>query len=50
MPDFGDDAIYVWAITILGLATPVLMTGLVLLRIRLAKRRLDRLSASKDET
>ena len=47
MPDFADDAIYVWSITVLGIATPLLMGALVWLRVRLAKKRLERLQ--KDE-
>jgi len=49
MPDYGDDAVFVWAITVLGLATPLLMAGFAFLRTHLAKRKLDRLEASKDE-
>ncbi|MEM9937518.1 MAG: hypothetical protein AAFZ91_02110 [Pseudomonadota bacterium] len=47
MPDFADDAIYVWSITVLGVGTPVIMGALVWLRVRLAKQRLERLQ--KDE-
>nr|WP_156780907.1 hypothetical protein [Hyphomonas sp. Mor2] len=43
MPDYGDDAIYVWSVTIIGLALPVLMVGLSLLRVHLSKARLERL-------
>jgi len=48
MPDFGDDAAYVWSITILGLVLPVLMAGLSLLRVHMAKARLDRLKQEDD--
>ncbi|MDJ0921800.1 MAG: hypothetical protein QNI84_11780 [Henriciella sp.] len=47
MPDFADDAIYIWSITVLGLAVPIVMAALTLLRVRLAKQRLERLQ--KDE-
>ncbi len=48
MPDYGDDAIYVWSITILGVALPVLMVGLSLLKVHLSKARLDRLKHEDD--
>lgn len=48
MPDFGDDAAYVWSITILGLVLPVLMAGLSLLRVHMSKARLDRLKQEDD--
>ena len=48
MPDFGDDAAYVWSITILGLILPVLMAGLSLLRVHMSKARLDRLKQEDD--
>ncbi len=48
MPDFGDDAAYVWSITILGLVVPVLMAGLSLLRVHMSKARLDRLKQEDD--
>ena len=48
MPDFGDDAAYVWSITILGLVLPVLMAGLSLLRVHISKARLDRLKQEDD--
>lgn len=48
MPDYGDDAIYVWSITILGVVLPVLMVGLSLLKVHLSKARLDRLKREDD--
>ena len=48
MPDFGDDAIYVWSITILGIALPALMVGLSYLRVHMSKARLDRLQQEDD--
>ena len=48
MPDFGDDAVYVWSITILGLAMPALMVGLSLLKVHLSKVRLERLKQEDD--
>ena len=48
MPDFGDDAIYVWSITIIGLALPALMVAYSLLRVRLSKARLERLKKEED--
>ena len=48
MPDYGDDAIYVWSITILGLALPALMVGLSLLKVHLSKARLERLKQEDD--
>ena len=48
MPDFGDDAIYVWSITLIGLILPILMAGLSLLRVHLSKARLERLKQDDD--
>jgi hypothetical protein len=48
MPNYGDDAIYVWWITILGLVLPALMVGLSLLKVHASKRRLDRLTQEDD--
>ena len=48
MPDFGDDAIYVWSITLIGLILPILMVGLSLLRVHLSKARLERLKQEDD--
>ncbi len=48
MPDFGDDAVYVWSVTILGLALPALMAGLSLLKVHLSKARLERLKQEDD--
>ncbi len=49
MPNFGDDAAYVWPITIIGIVLPVLMIGLSLLRVHLTKARLDRLKKEEEE-
>ena len=49
MPDFGDDAAYVWPITVIGLVLPALMIGLSLLRVHLTKARLDRLQKEEEE-
>ena len=43
MPDFGDDAIYIWSITILGVSIPLIMAGLSLLKVHMSKARLERL-------
>jgi len=48
MPDFGDDAIYVWSITLTGLALPALMIGYSVLRVHLSKARLERLKKEED--
>lgn len=48
MPDYGDKAIYVWAVTIVGIVVPALMAGLSLLRVNLTKARLDRLKQEDD--
>ncbi len=48
MPDYGDDAFYVWSITIIGLVLPVLMIGFSLLRVHLSKARLERLKRDED--
>ena len=39
MPDYGDDAIYVWSITLIGVVLPALMLGLSFLRAHLTKAR-----------
>ncbi|MEL6859644.1 MAG: hypothetical protein AAFO74_14750 [Pseudomonadota bacterium] len=49
MPDFADDAIFIWSITLFGLAFPVLMLGYSLLRVHLSKARLDRLQQEEDQ-
>ena len=49
MPDFADDAIYVWSITIIGLALPVLMMAYSFLRVHGAKARLERLQQDEDQ-
>ncbi|MCR9269221.1 MAG: hypothetical protein NXH72_04455 [Hyphomonadaceae bacterium] len=49
MPDYGDDAIYVWSITVLGIVLPILMIGLSLLRVHLSKARLERLQRDEDQ-
>ncbi|MEL6724177.1 MAG: hypothetical protein AAFZ74_17225 [Pseudomonadota bacterium] len=48
MPDYGDDAFYVWSITIIGLVLPALMVGYSLLRVHLSKARLERLKQDDD--
>ena len=48
MPDYGNDAVYVWSVTILGLALPALMAGLSLLKVHLSKARLERLKQEDD--
>ena len=49
MPDFADDGIYVWSITILGIVIPVVMIGYSLLRVHGSKARLDRLQQEEDQ-
>lgn len=49
MPDYADDAIYVWSITILGIVLPILMIGFSLLRVHLSKARLERLQQEEDQ-
>lgn len=49
MPGFGDDGIYVWSITLLGLIVPALMSGLVWFRVHQTKARLGRLEQDQDE-
>lgn len=49
MPDYGDDAIYVWSITVLGLALPALMVLYSFLRAHLSKARLERLQKEDDQ-
>ena len=49
MPDYGDDAIYVWSITIIGLVLPALMVAFSLLRVHMSKARLERLKQDEDQ-
>ena len=48
MPDFGDDAIYVWSITLIGVGLTAIMLGLSFLRAHLTKARLDRMKKDED--
>ncbi len=48
MPDYADDAIFVWSITLFGIALPLLMLGYSLLRVHLSKARLERLQQEDD--
>lgn len=48
MPDFGDDAIYVWSMTIISLALPIAMAVYSLLRVHMSKARLERLKQEDD--
>ena len=49
MPDYGDDAIYVWSITIIGLVLPALMVVFSVLRVHLSKAKLERLKKDEDQ-
>ena len=48
MPDFGDDAIYVWSVTLFGLALPILMIVNSVLKVRFSKARLDRMKQEEE--
>lgn len=48
MPEFDKNAGFLWAIIILGLAIPAVLSVFAIVRVRLAKRRLERLEASED--
>ena len=48
MPDYGDDAFYVWSVTLAGLVLPVLMIAYSLIKVRLSKARLDRLKGDEE--
>jgi hypothetical protein len=50
MSEFGDDAIYVWSITIIGLVLPALMVVFSLSRVHLSKARLERMKKQADES
>lgn len=43
LPDFGDNAPFIWAIYVIGLAVPVGLAVYCGMRARLARRRLERL-------
>ncbi|MEL7040667.1 MAG: hypothetical protein AAGL90_04035 [Pseudomonadota bacterium] len=48
MPEYGDDAFYVWSVTIAGLLLPILMIAYSVIKVRLSKARLDRLKQEED--
>ncbi len=47
MVDFGDDGIYVWSITALGIAAPILLGLFAFMRVRFAKKRLERMEETE---
>ncbi|MEQ8557654.1 MAG: hypothetical protein RIB03_04995 [Henriciella sp.] len=47
LPQFEDNAAYIWAIVIIGLTVPALLGLYAGLKARFAKRRLERLQASE---
>ncbi|MEM1147265.1 MAG: hypothetical protein AAGA72_14800 [Pseudomonadota bacterium] len=48
MPEYGDDAFYVWSVTIAGLLLPILMIAYSVIKVRLSKARLDRMKQEED--
>lgn len=45
LPEFDDNAAYIWAIVAIGVAVPALLGLYAGARARLARRRLERLQA-----
>jgi len=43
VPEYGDDAFYVWSVTIAGLLLPILIIAYSVIKVRLSKARLDRM-------
>ncbi|WP_018149216.1 heme exporter protein CcmD [Henriciella marina] len=49
LPVFEQNAAYIWAIYVIGFIVPVGLTVFALMRARIAKRRLDRLQAEREQ-
>ncbi len=45
LPRFDDNAVFIWAIYLLGMAVPILLGVYAMVKARLARRRLERLQA-----
>jgi len=43
MPEFDKNAAFIWTILALGIALPILLALYAAIRVRLAKKRLERL-------
>ncbi len=48
MPEFDKNAAYIWVLVGLGLALPLLLAVYTNVRVKLAKRRLERLQRLSD--
>ncbi len=48
MPEFDKNAAFLWTLIALGLAVPFLLTAFAVIRVKLAKARLQRLQDQED--
>lgn len=49
MPEFDKNAGYIWAIVMIGVVVPILLSVYAAMRARLARARLERLQAQEDD-
>ncbi|MEL7032667.1 MAG: heme exporter protein CcmD [Pseudomonadota bacterium] len=49
MPEFDKNASYIWAIVIIGVGVPILLSAYAALRARMARARLERLQSQEDD-
>lgn len=49
MPEFDKNAGYIWAIVIIGVGVPILLSVYAALRARMARARLERLQSQEDD-
>ncbi len=47
MPEFDKNAGYIWTIVAIGVVVPLLMLAYSMIKVSLAKRRLERLEADE---
>ncbi|MEM7459331.1 MAG: hypothetical protein AAF331_07690 [Pseudomonadota bacterium] len=49
MPEFDKNAGYIWAIVMIGVVVPILLSAYAVLRSRMARARLERLQNQEDD-
>ena len=49
MPEFDKNAGYIWAIVMIGVVVPILLSVYAAFRARMARARLERLQAQDDD-
>ncbi|MEM7327872.1 MAG: hypothetical protein AAF437_03970 [Pseudomonadota bacterium] len=50
MPEFDKNAGYIWAIVIIGVGVPILLSLYAAMRARMARARLERLRAEEEDS